>query len=583
MEPGEKLNSNFKGFGGFKGKKPKLGSRFRSKNPKFGKKNIIEEKTPEEKTETELKVEVKMQQPTPLKKNTETPNKIEESEGGDSELKTLLKSKKFKERIQAYEEIKNWDENKFSKIDFLKESCILLKEKHMLVIDALISVLETLIDLDEFKENVDIETFINTYIEQTLSNAKGKSMKRAYGFIDLLWDACDDKNKVMEILAKNLDSKKMKIQDKTLIFILELVKKGNVEEMKKLAPFVKGFIKLTKSRTASIRKNVVKIYKEAYIWLGKNFDSEIEKLGKPQIKDIRNFISELTEDDMKVGQKKEKKVKKALSKKEKVEVKKEEEKKKIIEEKISFPKKSLRESKIDLKEVSIGASDFLKDLKDFNIDQIKDLDTIAKLRNNLLDEKILKVTENKILEKLVDIHLQNIIRITEEFSKLKKVQIKQIYMIIQDISDKLPKFILSKLSRKIIAHFYVEQINSNFSDEILNSINIYTNLKNQKVLKKLFIADLLEVTERKKLKPTNEFINIIAILIENEIISVKSLSGIPHKELIDFIKNNIANNQNVYMKNRIFNLMRNITQLFGKTCLDTYPQGFIKELSYIPH
>ena len=36
--------------------------------------------------------------------------------------------------------------------------------------------------------------------------------------------------------------------------------------MKKLGPFVKGFIKLTKSRTASIRKNVVKIEENCLDW-----------------------------------------------------------------------------------------------------------------------------------------------------------------------------------------------------------------------------------------------------------------------------------------------------------------------------
>lgn len=588
MEPGEKLNSNFKGFGGFKGKKPNLGSRFKSKNSKFNKKKPIEEKIEEDKTKIEPKVEAKVTTPPPKVEQplkveqppkTNTPNTTETPDGGDNEIKTLLKSRKFKERIQAYEEIKKWDEKNFSKIDFIKQSTVLLKEKHMLVIDALISVLETVIELDEFKKTIEIDVFLNTFIEQTLSNAKGKSKKRTHDFIDLFWDSRDDKDKIIEILGKNLESKKVKVQDKTLIFILELIKKGNVAEMNNLAPFVKGFIKLTKSRTSSIRKNVVNVYKEAYIWLGKKFDPEIEKLGKPQIKDIRNFISELTDDDMKVGQKKEKKAKKAPAKSKKKEIKKPEIKKeeeKIVEDKFP-PKKSLRESRLDLKETASSPVDYLKILKDFNIEEIKNLDTIAKLRNNLLDEKILKVTENKILEKLVDIHLQNIIRITEEFSKLKKVQIKQIYMIIQDISDKLPKFVLSKLSRKIIAHFYVEQINSNFSDDILNSITIYTNEKNQKILKKLFITDLLEVTERKKLKATNDFVNTIAILVEKEIITGKSLSAIPHKDLIDFIKNNITSTQNKQMKDRIFNLMRNISQLFGKNCLETYPAGLIKE------
>jgi hypothetical protein len=588
----DELNQDFNSnFNTKKGQKPNLSSKSRVKNPKFNKKTENEE---------DIKIEVK-EQPKETKKEEPqikpTPPPVQQSqtnmlnnekeniEGNEGGITSLLQSKKFQDRVDAYEKISKWEDSSYTKKDFVKELPQLLKEKHMLVIEGLLKALDTVIDSNEFKENIDFESFLNNFIEEILSNAKGKSASSANDFIDIIWDCWDDKSQIISILNKNLGGKKPKTQEKSLYFISELIKNGNIEEMKGIKNFEKDLIELSKSRTAGIRKNVISIYKEAYVWLGSKFVPEIEKLAAPQVKEIKTFITELTEADMKVGQKKQKKIRNESKPEPKQEAKKETniEKDEIkIDQKNSL-KKSLRESRFDLKDNikenlnNMVADNIFNDLQDINIEEIKNFDSIDKIRNHLKDENILKITDTKVLEKLVDIHLQNVFNLTEEFSKIKKVQLKQIYMIIEEISEKLPIFQLSPFSRKIIASFYLEQILNNYNEDILNSMNIYVKEKNQKMTKKTLVYDLLEIFSKNKSKPNKEFVSIIAILLEMEIISSKSLSAIPHKELIDFIKNFIINSGAKELKDRIFNLMRNISQIFGKNCLDSYPSNFLKE------
>jgi len=57
-----------------------------------------------------------------------------------------------------------------------------------------------------------------------------------------------------------------------------------------------------------------------------------------------------------------------------------------------------------------------------------------------------------------------------------------------------------------------------------------------------------------------------------------NIDSIPRLKLLTFIKNNLRDiNDNKDMKNRVFNLMGNIQDLFGKSSLQELNSAFLKE------
>ena len=92
------------------------------------------------------------------------------------------------------------------------------------------------------------------------------------------------------------------------------------------------------------------------------------------------------------------------------------------------------------------------------------------------------------------------------------------------------------------------------------------------------ISDLFDNLTWKKQKINKDLVCSICRLTENEIVLFKNIDTIPRLKLLTFIKTNIKDiNDNKELKDRIFNLMGNIQDLFGKNTLSELNTAFLRE------
>lgn len=78
---------------------------------------------------------------------------------------------------------------------------------------------------------------------------------------------------------------------------------GNIEELQGLKPLKDNLIKLTKQKSPLIRKSVMKVFKEAYLWMGDKINPIIEDPGfdKAGKSDFDKYVAGVMSSDMKVG------------------------------------------------------------------------------------------------------------------------------------------------------------------------------------------------------------------------------------------------------------------------------------------
>ena len=81
-----------------------------------------------------------------------------------------------------------------------------------------------------------------------------------------------------------------------------------------MKPLTKNLIALTKQKSPLIRKAVVKVLKEAYLWMGDSFDAILNNDGMDAAtkKELEKYKADVMSSEMKVGVKKQKKRKKKM-------------------------------------------------------------------------------------------------------------------------------------------------------------------------------------------------------------------------------------------------------------------------------
>ncbi len=124
-----------------------------------------------------------------------------------------------------------------------------------------------------------------------MNNAKKPNAKKAVmEFIPKFWDAWEDKDSFKEEIKSLLKSIKMKVQEKTLQLLLELIKAGKIEELEYLNSFFPLLEKLLSSRTMAVKKTTLNIYKETYLWMGDGIRAFTVNLKKGQKTDLEKYF-----------------------------------------------------------------------------------------------------------------------------------------------------------------------------------------------------------------------------------------------------------------------------------------------------
>lgn len=142
-----------------------------------------------------------------------------------------------------------------------------------------------------------------------MSNAKGESQTQLEALIPKLWDAWENKSLFIQQINQQLASKKTKILEKSCLFIETLIQSSNIEELQYLKPLTKNLVALTKQKSPLIRKAVVKVFKEAYLWMGDLFDPILNNanMDGSTKKELEKYKEGVMSSEMKVGVKKQKK------------------------------------------------------------------------------------------------------------------------------------------------------------------------------------------------------------------------------------------------------------------------------------
>lgn len=167
---------------------------------------------------------------------------------------------------------------------------------------SLIEAIESVLDESAF-ENLDLGAFYLSLLDAMMSNAKNESLAKLETFIPQLWDAWSNKGAFIQIINNHLASKKTKLLEKSCTFIDMLLQAGNIEELQFMKPFTKNLAKMTKQKSPLVRKAVVKLLKEAYLWMGNKFD-EIQNhtdMDSATQKDLVKYREGVTSSEMKVG------------------------------------------------------------------------------------------------------------------------------------------------------------------------------------------------------------------------------------------------------------------------------------------
>ena len=218
---------------------------------------------------------------------------------GEQTLEDRLKSSKFQTRIAAYKELTQWNDPEFTPEIFAKGLHLAVKEKHPQVIDELLSAIESLLETKPAAfAAVDFKKFMLNFTEHLLNNVKGASKDHSSTFIVKLYETVN-KEEFLEQVKVLLATIKMKVQEKALVIVFELLKAGKIEEMKYLKALWPDLEKHLTSRTPAVKNAAYDIYKEAFLWMGEGLKAFLTNLKKPQMDELEAYFKTVDASAMK--------------------------------------------------------------------------------------------------------------------------------------------------------------------------------------------------------------------------------------------------------------------------------------------
>lgn len=218
----------------------------------------------------------------------------------DNTLEGRLKSGDAKVRVKAYEELVSWSDPDYTPTIFAKGLHLTVKEKDSNVIDKILTAIESIMEKHPSDyAAIDMKKFLPNFTEFLLNNVKGAAKDHANAFVVKLWEKAENKNELLERIKEMIATVKMKLQEKALGVVLELLKAGKMEEMQLLKPLYPELEKQLVSRTAAIKTAAFEVYKEAFLWIGEGIKAFITGLKEAQAKDMEAYMKSVDPKNMK--------------------------------------------------------------------------------------------------------------------------------------------------------------------------------------------------------------------------------------------------------------------------------------------
>ena len=238
---------------------------------------------------------------------------------------------------------------------------------------------------------------------------------------------------------------------------------------------------------------------------------------------------------------------------------------------------SLAANEADVQGIS---QDFLdpNDLTDNNRNQRakSPLDFIKELREELFSGKTVKLDDTVKFGAFLNNKLLYLSDITDTFYDMDEFQLKETYLLIEDLVLKIDPESLTEESRRLIVSFYFEQSNCHSSTELIRSMQFF--IDSALITPREFLLDTYDIIRDLDPEIQDEFIVNIIRLMETELIIDKNLKKIAHDEFIEFMESHYSvPESSARQRLHIIGFMRTIENKFGINHLENYPELLLDE------
>ncbi|CAD8051018.1 unnamed protein product [Paramecium sonneborni] len=209
----------------------------------------------------------------------------QQQEKVDLPLKQRVKSKVWKVRLQAYEELIN-DEDLDCEcvISIIQDIHIQCQEKALQIA---LKYFENHNQLDSSQQK---ET-IKVLLEKVLTQQKLKQL--GHLIVTQLFSTC--KTSIFEVIILQLMHKNPKVVQATIALLTELLQQFGLKKLDNLKPFFPVMSKLTEAQQSTIKVDAIAFYKEVTKWYGKNIEAFFGGLNEKLQQDLKKLAETITE------------------------------------------------------------------------------------------------------------------------------------------------------------------------------------------------------------------------------------------------------------------------------------------------
>ncbi|CAD8158908.1 unnamed protein product [Paramecium octaurelia] len=209
----------------------------------------------------------------------------QQSEKVDLPLKQRIKSKVWKVRLQAYEELVNDEE-----VDC---ECVLsiIQDIHIQCQEKALQIAQKYFENHNQIESSQQKEIIKVLLEKVLTQQKLKPL--GYSVANQLFPTC--KSAIFEIIIQQLMHKNPKVVQATIALLTELLQQFGLKKLENLKPFFPVMSKLTEAQQSTVKADAVAFYKEVTKWYGKNIEAFFGGLNEKLQQDLKKLAETITE------------------------------------------------------------------------------------------------------------------------------------------------------------------------------------------------------------------------------------------------------------------------------------------------
>lgn len=204
------------------------------------------------------------------------------------------------------------------------------------------------------------------------------------------------------------------------------------------------------------------------------------------------------------------------------------------------------------------------------------LDLIKELREELFSGKTVKIRDTQKFGAFLNTKIRYLSEITENFCSMDDLQLKETYLLIEELVLKVEREAVVEETRQLIVLFFFEQSNHQSSTELIRSMQFF--IDSVLITPREFLLDTYEIIRNYDPEIQDEFIINLIRLLETELIIDKNLKKIAHDEFIEFMETHYSEPESsARQRMHIQEFMRVIENKFGINHLENYPELLLNE------